>query len=51
MEYDGDNDILFHAGGLVEDVFGTLLGAFFLSLPIVMIICCYLSGRALGKLA
>jgi len=51
IEYDGDNNILFHLGDFAEDVMGQLTAGYLLALPIIMVICCYLTGRALGELA
>jgi MFS family permease len=51
IEYDGDNEIIFKIGDALEDLFGTVLGSYILALPIVMVVCCYLTGRALGELS
>jgi hypothetical protein len=51
MEYDGDNEVWFRLGDAAEDFIGTVLGTYILALPIVMVVCCYLTGWALGELA
>jgi hypothetical protein len=51
IEYDGDNGILFRLGDFAEDAMGQLTAGYLLALPIIMVICCYLTGRALGEIA
>lgn len=50
MEYDGDNEVLFRMGDAAEALFGTLLGTYMMALPIIMVVCCYLTGQAFGEL-
>lgn len=50
MDYDGDNEVLFRLGDAAEDFLGTVIASYVLALPIILVVCCYLVGRAFGEL-
>lgn len=49
-QYEGENQFLFHLANLVEDTFGQFLAGYLLSLPIIMVVICWLTGWSLGEL-
>lgn len=46
MEYDGDNELLFRIGDVVEDAYSTIIAGMLLALPVAAVAGFYLIGRA-----
>lgn len=46
MDYDGDNELLFRIGGVVEDVYSTIITGMLLALPVATLAGFYLIGRS-----
>lgn len=46
MDYDGDNELLFRVGDVVEDVYSTIITGMLLVLPVAAVAGFYLIGRS-----
>lgn len=46
MDYDGDNELLFRIGDVVEDAYSTIIAGMLLALPVAAVAGFYLIGRS-----